>query len=111
MIFMSKGFVLNNEENEIKNIILHEIAHALVGIGEGHSRKWKNTAIDIGCNGKRTNDTAVMPKGKFIYKCKNCGHKIYTHRRLRLVYSCLMCKAECPDKCLRTMELKTTEAV
>ena len=35
-------------EVSIKDTILHEIAHALVGYGHGHTRIWINKAIEIG---------------------------------------------------------------
>lgn len=56
----------------IKNVILHEIAHALVGVDEGHSEVWKQRAIEIGCDGKRTCSHIVdMPGRKFV-RC-SCG--------------------------------------
>ena len=36
----------------LKNLMLHEIAHVLVGIGHGHDDIWKAKAIEIGCNGQ-----------------------------------------------------------
>jgi hypothetical protein len=39
--------------DEIKDTLLHEIAHALVGAGHGHDSVWKRKAIEIGCTGRR----------------------------------------------------------
>ena len=50
---LTKELVLINNRKEIKDTILHEIAHALVGSGNGHNWVWKNKALEIGCNGER----------------------------------------------------------
>lgn len=39
-------------EDDIRNTILHEIAHALTP-GHGHNLYWRQTAIKIGCSGDR----------------------------------------------------------
>ena len=57
--FKKKHIVLSNvyinnpktTKNKIKNTILHEIAHALVGKKHQHDEKWKATALSLGCNG------------------------------------------------------------
>lgn len=36
-------------EYEIIDTLLHEIAHALVGPGEGHNHRWRRVAVSIGC--------------------------------------------------------------
>lgn len=38
---------------EIENTILHEIAHAIVGVGHGHRLKWQEKAIELGVTWKR----------------------------------------------------------
>lgn len=42
-----------NSKAEFTNTMLHEIAHALVGIQHGHDVVWKRKAIQIGCDGYR----------------------------------------------------------
>lgn len=56
----------------IKNIILHEIAHALVGYAAGHNEVWRECAIRIGCDGKRTCNFPVAMPGRKILRCP-CG--------------------------------------
>lgn len=36
-------------ESELKDTILHEIAHALVGFDHGHDLIWKTKALELGC--------------------------------------------------------------
>ena len=105
-IYLSKVYVQYNNEEEIKNTILHEIAHVLAGPLEGHSSIWRGIALNIGCNGKRLNSTATMPKGKYEYVCKNCGYISYSHRKLKRKYSCLECKKFCPNQYDRELILK-----
>lgn len=41
IIKLSKHFVIYNDEPLVTNVLLHEIAHALVGRYNGHNRLWK----------------------------------------------------------------------
>lgn len=37
----------------VREVILHEIAHALVGAGHGHDEVWQAKALQIGASGKQ----------------------------------------------------------
>ena len=50
-ISMSRLLTILNEENIVKDTILHEIAHALVPY-DGHGKKWRNVCCAIGCKPK-----------------------------------------------------------
>lgn len=39
---------LNDDMVEIKNTLLHEIAHAIVGIENGHNEVWQEKAKELG---------------------------------------------------------------
>lgn len=77
-ITMSKVLTELNPENEVMNTLLHEIAHALVGFGEGHGWRWYQKAQSIGCTGRTTHD-AITPVPKHTGTCSN-GHTITTDR-------------------------------
>lgn len=47
MIMFSKNF-LHLPDSEIRDTILHEIAHALAGLGAKHGPAWKEKCIEIG---------------------------------------------------------------
>ena len=51
LITLSKVLVELNDEAEVLDTILHEIAHGLTP--GGHTKAWRKTALAIGCNGKR----------------------------------------------------------
>lgn len=40
--------IINSDIEEIKNTILHEIAHALVGVENGHNQIWQEKAKELG---------------------------------------------------------------
>jgi hypothetical protein len=39
--------------DDIKNTILHEIAHAIVGENHGHRQVWQEKAIELGVKFRR----------------------------------------------------------
>lgn len=47
-ISLSKALTLANAEPEVEDTILHEVAHALAGLKEGHNRNWQMCASRIG---------------------------------------------------------------
>ena len=91
IISLSKDLVLLNNEEEVRKTILHEIAHALTGKGNGHNKKWRDTLIRIGGDGRRCYNAAkvISPAPKYLGECKTCNKTIKRHRRLRLY--CKLC--------------------
>jgi hypothetical protein len=62
-----------NNIDEVKNTILHEIAHALCP-RQGHNSVWKRKAIEIGCSGDRcySSDKVETVKGNYIHSKLEC---------------------------------------
>lgn len=80
-ITLSKNLVLLNDEHHVKDTILHEIAHALVGTGHHHDSVWVNKAKEIGCVGTRCySEEVVKPKPNYVGICPK-GHQF---KRMRL---------------------------
>ena len=92
IISLSKHLVLMNNEEQVKDTILHEIAHALTP-KQSHNRVWRAKAIEIGCDGSRCYDSNKVesPKGKYVYQCPTCEKKYYQHRRSRKTSACGKC--------------------
>jgi predicted SprT family Zn-dependent metalloprotease len=89
-ITLSKHLTLLNSEDKVRDTILHEIAHALVGPAHGHDRVWKIKAIQIGCDGRRCYGKEVeRVKPKYKGECKNCHRFIFRHKRTKI--SCGLC--------------------
>lgn len=79
-IELSIYFVERNSDDEVRDTILHEIAHALVGHAHGHDRVWKRKCIEIGARPLRCGD-ADMPAGRWQARCAGCGKHFDRHRR------------------------------
>ena len=93
-ISLSIYLVALNDEVRVKNTILHEIAHALVGAKHNHDAVWKAKAREIGCTGDRcysSRDT-VTPESRYIGTCPN-GHEYKRHKAPKRKTSCPKC---CP---------------
>ena len=79
-----------NDEEAVRDTILHEIAHALVGVRAGHGPKWQRQALAIGCAPIRCYGEEVRaPTRKFIGTCPTCKISISRSRRSRV--SCGKC--------------------
>lgn len=52
-IGLSRPLTELHSEEEVRDTILHEIAHALVGPEHGHDRVWRAKARAIGSSGER----------------------------------------------------------
>ncbi len=79
-ISLSKYYVEYAELEHIKDTILHEIAHALIGPRNGHNYLWKKTAISIGCSGARCHQLNFI-KSRWIIYCKNGCFYEERHRK------------------------------
>ena len=92
-ITLSSALVSVNDEARVKNTILHEIAHALVGRGHGHDVVWKRMAIKIGCDGNRcyTTKNTVVPESKYVAVCNSCSHIHRRHRTPTRTTACGFC--------------------
>jgi len=94
-ITLSKALVSLNGEARVKNTILHEIAHALVGNKHGHDHVWRMKAREIGCDGERCYSSLEVerPKGNYEAICPICNHKHYKFKRpnLQKKASCGVC--------------------
>jgi SprT protein len=89
-ISLSKYLVELNSVDEVRDTILHEIAHALAPRGAGHGPAWKRLALSIGCNGQRCYGRGVArPAPKYRATCPACRRVIYRHRRT--VIACGKC--------------------
>jgi predicted SprT family Zn-dependent metalloprotease len=93
LITLSSALVAINDEAKVKDTILHEIAHALVGSGHGHDWVWKTKAIEIGCDGKRcySSEDIRTPESKYFAICGGCGKTHKKHRKAKYESSCGYC--------------------
>jgi predicted SprT family Zn-dependent metalloprotease len=94
-IELSIFFVDRNDWDEIRDTILHEIAHALVGPDHGHDAVWKAKCLEIGARPERCGQ-ADMPAGRWQARCNGCGQEFSRHRRPRRLkgWFCRACGPE-----------------
>lgn len=80
-ISLSAPVTINNPEETVRNTILHEIAHALMGSAHGHDTAWRMKAMSIGCNGERCSTITNPVPGKWALKCVKCAVELPYYRR------------------------------
>lgn len=83
IIYLSTTFIPQMDEDDVKDVVLHEIAHALVGCNHGHDWTWQRKALEIGCNGERTNKKNFHVDAKYVAICNCCGHRHVAHKRIK----------------------------
>lgn len=83
VISLSAPLTTANEEAQVKDTILHEIAHALVGYGHGHDSVWKSMCVAIGAKPERcyTQEDTTVIAGKYRAVCGGCGQVHNRHKR------------------------------
>ena len=80
-----------HSEAEVRDTLLHEIAHALAGPRAGHGPRWQAIARLIGCTGERcVPATSPRVPGAWVGTCP-AGHTAELHRRPERVRSCSTC--------------------
>lgn len=91
-IELSVYFVLANDEANVRDCILHEIAHAIAGLEAGHGPRWKQICKRIGAKPERCGE-ARMPRGRWQAICPACRREYSRHRRPQrhLSYCCSDC--------------------
>lgn len=70
-ISLSRHILPLASDEEIRETILHEVAHALTP-GHHHDGVWRAKLISMGGTGKRTHDMET-PKGRYEVVCAGCG--------------------------------------
>jgi len=90
-ITVSKYLSLVHSVDDVRQTILHEIAHALCGPKEGHSKKWLATAKRIGYrNETYTGEEIAKEYAPYRGICPN-GHQHYRYQKPKRLYSCHIC--------------------
>lgn len=83
-IGVTKKLALINTIEESKDVVLHEIAHALTGRGHGHDHVWKRMCRKVGARPERCykskdrGGNVNTIKGKYMLINKDTG-KVYRH--------------------------------
>ncbi|MFT4258520.1 SprT-like domain-containing protein [Microbacterium sp.] len=90
-ITVSRYLAARFDDDEIHQVLLHEVAHAIAGHAAAHGPSWKRIARDLGYVGGVTHhgETAVE-LAPWVGTCP-AGHTAYRHRRPTRATSCAKC--------------------
>lgn len=76
---------------DVTQVLLHEIAHALAGPRSAHGPTWQRVAASIGYRGGRTHTVEpAHERAKWLGTCPN-GHQMLRFRRPSKQVSCAKC--------------------
>lgn len=90
-ITLSAPLTRAHDDDLVRDTILHEIAHALVGPNHGHDRVWKAKARELGASDSRCfTSEAAKNLAPFIGRCP-AGHEVRRHKRPNRLVSCTRC--------------------
>jgi predicted SprT family Zn-dependent metalloprotease len=90
-ISVSRYLAARYEDDEIHQVLLHEVAHAIAGTRAGHGAKWKAVAADLGYEGKRLHDGETASEfAPWVGTCP-AGHLHYRYRRPARALACGQC--------------------
>jgi predicted SprT family Zn-dependent metalloprotease len=90
-ISVSKYLAAKYDDDEVHQILLHEVAHAMAGSRAGHGAKWKATAAELGYEGSRLHDGAIADElAPWVGTCP-MGHIHYRYRQPKRPLACGRC--------------------
>ncbi len=90
-ITLSKHFVVTSSIEQVQQVLLHEIAHALAGQQAGHGKIWKQKATEIGYRHEKLDGKEVAKNSaKYVGLCPG-SHEHYRMRKPTRALSCKLC--------------------
>jgi len=89
-VSLSEHFARLLTEAEIREAILHEIAHVKAGHEAGHGPRFVAAARSLGIKGTRCMTTTAKPVGAWVGTCPK-GHTTDMHKAPQRVRSCGQC--------------------
>ncbi|MEI3849808.1 MULTISPECIES: SprT-like domain-containing protein [unclassified Microbacterium] len=97
-ITVSRYLAARFDDDEIHQVLLHEVAHALAGHDAAHGPAWKRVAQGLGYVGGTTHhgETAVE-LAPWVGSCP-AGHVTYRHRRPNRPTSCARCSRQFDER-------------
>lgn len=91
-ITISKHYAVLLTPDELREVMLHEIAHALVP-GHDHDAVWRAAARKIGSKATRCVRTSARPEYSIVVRCDTCDKDVKGQERLpQSIYVHSTCK-------------------
>jgi predicted SprT family Zn-dependent metalloprotease len=79
------------EDDEVHQVLLHEVAHAMAGSRAGHGPRWRAVAADLGYVGERVHHGSVGEDlAPWVGTCP-AGHTHYRYKRPQRALACGQC--------------------
>lgn len=90
-ITLSRHLVLLNDEEQVRDVVLHEVAHALAGHRAGHGPEWRRMARVVGARPERCYPaTVATPPRPWTATCPSCS-RTWEHYRRAEGMACARC--------------------
>ena len=90
-ISVSRHLAARYDDDEIHQVLLHEVAHAIAGARAGHGPRGRATAADLGYVGGRLHDGAIASElAPWVGVCP-AGHEHHRYRRPTKALACGRC--------------------
>jgi len=90
-ITISRHLAVLAEDDDVHQVLLHEVAHALAGARAGHGATWVRIARQLGYEGGRTHSHRVPEdQARWLGRCPS-GHELIRFRRPTRPTSCATC--------------------
>lgn len=90
-ITVSRHLAARFDDDEIHQVLLHEVAHALAGHAAGHGAAWRAVADELGYVGGRTHDGPTATElARWVGECP-AGHVHHRYRRPARALACAKC--------------------
>jgi predicted SprT family Zn-dependent metalloprotease len=90
-ITVSRYLAAKADEDDVRQILLHEIAHALAGHAAAHGARWRTVARGLGYTGERLHTGPIADeRAPWVGTC-TAGHVHYRFRRPTSPLSCGLC--------------------
>lgn len=90
-ISLSRHYVLLSSMEDARQVLLHEIAHALVGKQHGHGPVWRAKASSLGYLHQKIDGRRLAEQvAPWLGTCPG-GHQHFRYRRPARITSCLQC--------------------
>ncbi|WP_242491800.1 SprT-like domain-containing protein [Actinomyces minihominis] len=93
-ITLSRTLARLYPEDAMRNVVLHEVAHALAGAKHGHDAHWKKLAVRVGAEPRALLPPNLpQPAATWVGTCPHCGLGKSLHAAPRRVVSCGRCSS------------------
>lgn len=90
-ITVSRPLAARYEDDEIHQVLLHEVAHAIAGHRAAHGPRWRRAADELGYEGGRLHHgTETHELAPWVGRCP-AGHDHYRYKRPTRTVSCAKC--------------------